>query len=156
MPTGSEINVPFYGGGMSYGSVSITTMLSRIKAAAALGTFCCTGEGGYPDELKPYDDHVITQVATGLFGVSEETIRRVKIVEFKYAQGAKPGLGRTPPGRQGDPGRCPHAGGRGGVPLVFTLSLSQRVFGGRPQKTRGLDKGHESTGPGIGQGVYTY
>ena len=88
-----RIEVPFYGGGMSYGSVSITTILSRIKAASALATFCCTGEGGYPDELKPYDDHVITQVATGLFGVREETIKRVKIVEFKYAQGAKPGLG---------------------------------------------------------------
>lgn len=88
-----RIEVPFYGGGMSYGSISIITMLSRIKAAAALGTFCCTGEGGYPDELKPYDDHVITQVATGLFGVREETIQRVKIVELKYAQGAKPGLG---------------------------------------------------------------
>ena len=88
-----RIEIPCYGGGMSYGSVSITTMLSRMKAAAALGTFCCTGEGGYPDELKPYDDHVITQVATGLFGVREETIQRVKIVEFKYAQGAKPGLG---------------------------------------------------------------
>ncbi|MFC1883744.1 glutamate synthase-related protein [Thermodesulfobacteriota bacterium] len=85
--------VPFYGGGMSYGSISINTMLSRMKAATALGTFCCTGEGGYPDELKPYDDHVITQVATGLFGVREDTIQRVKIVEFKYAQGAKPGLG---------------------------------------------------------------
>jgi len=88
-----KIQVPFYGGGMSYGSVSINTILSRIKAAKALGTFCCTGEGGFPDELKPYDDHVITQVATGLFGVREETIKRVKIVEFKYAQGAKPGLG---------------------------------------------------------------
>ncbi|MFC1823430.1 glutamate synthase-related protein [Thermodesulfobacteriota bacterium] len=88
-----RIEVPYYGGGMSYGSISITTMLSRMKAAADLGTFCCTGEGGYPDELKPYDDHVITQVATGLFGIREETIRRVKIVEFKYAQGAKPGLG---------------------------------------------------------------
>ena len=32
-------------------------------------------------------------MATGLFGVREETIQRVKIVEFKYAQGAKPGLG---------------------------------------------------------------
>ncbi len=88
-----RIDVPFYGAGMSYGSVSIITMLSRVRAAAAFGTFCCTGEGGYPDELKPYDDHVITQVATGLFGVREETIQRVKIVEFKYAQGAKPGLG---------------------------------------------------------------
>jgi glutamate synthase domain-containing protein 2 len=88
-----RIEVPFYGGGMSYGSVSIRTILSRMKAAKSLGTFCCTGEGGYPDEIKPYDDNVITQVATGLFGVREETVKRVKIVEFKYAQGAKPGLG---------------------------------------------------------------
>ncbi|MFO7987738.1 MAG: glutamate synthase-related protein [Desulfatiglandaceae bacterium] len=99
-----RIEIPFYGGGMSYGSVSITTMLSRIRAAAALGTFCCTGEGGYPDELKPYDDHVITQVATGLFGVREETIQRVKIVEFKYAQGAKPGLGGHLLGEKVTPG----------------------------------------------------
>ncbi len=32
-------------------------------------------------------------MATGLFGVTEDTIQRVRIVEFKYAQGAKPGLG---------------------------------------------------------------
>jgi glutamate synthase domain-containing protein 2 len=36
---------------------------------------------------------MVTQVATGLFGVREETIQRVRMVEFKYAQGAKPGLG---------------------------------------------------------------
>ncbi len=87
------IPVPFYLGGMSFGSVSLVTMLSRVRAATAFGTFCCTGEGGYPEELIPYDDHIITQVATGLFGVREETIKRVRIVEFKYAQGAKPGLG---------------------------------------------------------------
>ena len=87
------IPVPFYLGGMSFGSVSIHSMLSRVRAATAWGTFCCTGEGGYPDDLIPYADHVITQVATGLFGVREETIQRVRIVEFKYAQGAKPGLG---------------------------------------------------------------
>jgi glutamate synthase domain-containing protein 2 len=52
-----------------------------------------TGEGGYPEDLYPYDDNVVTQVATGLFGVREETIQRVRMVEFKYAQGAKPGLG---------------------------------------------------------------
>src|SRR5208337_3208900 len=78
---------------MSFGSVSIVTMLSRVQAAKAWGTFCCTGEGGYPDDLIPYDDYVITQVATGLFGVREETIRRARVVEIKYAQGAKPGLG---------------------------------------------------------------
>ncbi|MGB7533470.1 MAG: glutamate synthase-related protein [Halobacteriota archaeon] len=88
-----SIEVPFYGGGMSFGSVSLSVMLSRAKAARAWGTFTCTGEGGYPEALKEYDDSVITQVATGLFGVMEDTIQRVKIVEFKYAQGAKPGLG---------------------------------------------------------------
>lgn len=88
-----RMEIPFYGGGMSYGSVSVATMVSRIRAAKILGTFCSTGEGGYPEEIKPYDDHVITQVATGLFGVREETIQRVRFMEFKYAQGAKPGLG---------------------------------------------------------------
>jgi glutamate synthase domain-containing protein 2 len=78
---------------MSYGSISLATMLSRAKAYKAFNSFTCTGEGGYPKELQEYDDNVIAQVATGLFGVSEETIRRVRIVEFKYAQGAKPGLG---------------------------------------------------------------
>ena len=88
-----RIGLPFYGGGMSFGSVSLTTMLCRAKAAEAWDTFTCTGEGGYPNELRQYDHHMITQVATGLFGVREETIKRVRVVEFKYAQGAKPGLG---------------------------------------------------------------
>lgn len=88
-----KIDVPWYGGGMSFGSVSNITQLSKARAAVAFNTFTCTGEGGYMERLRPYDNHTITQVATGLFGVREETIQRVKIVEFKYAQGAKPGLG---------------------------------------------------------------
>jgi glutamate synthase domain-containing protein 2/formate hydrogenlyase subunit 6/NADH:ubiquinone oxidoreductase subunit I len=88
-----KIDVPWYGGGMSFGSVSNVTQLSKARAATAFNTFTCTGEGGYMERMKPYDDHVITQIATGLFGVREETIQRVRIVEFKYAQGAKPGLG---------------------------------------------------------------
>jgi glutamate synthase domain-containing protein 2/ferredoxin len=87
------IPIPMYQGGMSFGSVSDTTMVSRARAAMLWGTFGCTGEGGYPEFLHPFDTHMITQVATGLFGVREETIQRVRIIEFKYAQGAKPGLG---------------------------------------------------------------
>ncbi len=87
------ISQPTYGGGMSYGSVSLNFMLARAMAAQTLNTFISTGEGGYPDELVPYKNHVITQVATGMFGVREETIQRARIVELKYAQGAKPGLG---------------------------------------------------------------
>lgn len=88
-----SIPIPIYGGGMSYGSVSLQVMLARAMAAKELGTFTSTGEGGYPDELAEYRDNVITQVATGMFGVKEETIQRARIIEIKYAQGAKPGLG---------------------------------------------------------------
>jgi glutamate synthase domain-containing protein 2 len=87
------IGMPIYGGGMSFGSINEATIVARARAYAELDSFTCSGEGGYPERLMPYDDHVITQVATGLFGVREETIQRVRMVEFKYAQGAKPGLG---------------------------------------------------------------
>jgi glutamate synthase domain-containing protein 2 len=94
-PTRPEIQIPhpWYGAGMSFGSISLQTMIARAWAAKHWGSFTCTGEGGYPDALIPYAGHIITQVATGLFGVREETIQRARIVEFKYAQGAKPGLG---------------------------------------------------------------
>jgi glutamate synthase domain-containing protein 2 len=88
-----EIPIPIYGGGMSYGSVSEQVMQARARAAQKWGTFTSTGEGGYPPSLVPYKDNIITQVATGMFGVREETIQYAPIVEFKYAQGAKPGLG---------------------------------------------------------------
>jgi len=88
-----EIPLPIYGGGMSFGSISLNFMIARARAARKLETFTSTGEGGYPDQIVPYRDHVITQVATGMFGVREETIQYAPIVEFKYAQGAKPGLG---------------------------------------------------------------
>jgi len=87
------IPIPIYGAGMSFGSVSLNFMLARAIAARRLNTFTSTGEGGYPPQLMEYKDSVITQVATGMFGVREETIQAARIVEFKYAQGAKPGLG---------------------------------------------------------------
>jgi ferredoxin len=88
-----KISVPWYGGGMSFGSTNIRVLLAKARAAVAWNTFTSTGEGGYPERFIPYADHVITQVATGLFGVREETLQRARIVELKYAQGAKPGLG---------------------------------------------------------------
>jgi glutamate synthase domain-containing protein 2 len=78
---------------MSFGSVGLPVMLSRARAAQHLDSFFSTGEGGYPEALLPYADHIITQVATGLFGVREATLQAARLIEIKYAQGAKPGLG---------------------------------------------------------------
>jgi glutamate synthase domain-containing protein 2 len=88
-----SIPIPWYGAGMSYGSVSEQVMVARALVARRWGTFTSTGEGGYPLSLVPLREHVITQIATGMFGVREETILWAPIIEFKYAQGAKPGLG---------------------------------------------------------------
>lgn len=88
-----SIDIPWYGGGMSYGSVSVNVMMSRARAYTKWNSYMSTGEGGYPLELMECKENVITQVATGYFGVEEETIQAAPIVEFKYAQGAKPGLG---------------------------------------------------------------
>jgi glutamate synthase domain-containing protein 2 len=87
------LSLPCYGGGMSFGSTALPVIVGRARAAKRLNTMTCTGEGGYPPEFLPYSEHVVTQMATGLFGVREETIQKAPVVEFKYAQGAKPGLG---------------------------------------------------------------
>ncbi|MDD5703921.1 MAG: glutamate synthase-related protein, partial [Dehalococcoidales bacterium] len=87
------LSLPCYGGGMSFGSMALSVLVGRGRAAKRLNSLTCTGEGGYPKEFEPYSDNFITQVATGLFGVREETILFAPVVEFKYAQGAKPGLG---------------------------------------------------------------
>jgi glutamate synthase domain-containing protein 2/ferredoxin len=87
------ISLPCYSGGMSFGSTALPVLVGRARAARRLNTLTCTGEGGYPQAFIPYRDNIITQVATGLFGVREETILNAPLVEFKYAQGAKPGLG---------------------------------------------------------------
>jgi glutamate synthase domain-containing protein 2 len=88
-----EIPIPWYGAGMSFGSISEQVMISRAMAAQKWSTYTSTGEGGYPESLIPLKEHIITQIATGMFGVREETIQNTPIIEFKYAQGAKPGLG---------------------------------------------------------------
>ncbi|MHB1011423.1 MAG: glutamate synthase-related protein [Desulfobacteria bacterium] len=114
---GITIDVPWYGGGMSFGSTNIRALLGKARVARAFNGFTCTGEGGYPDRFIPYKDHVITQVATGLFGVREETIQRAPIVEFKYAQGAKPGLGGHLLGDKNTPSVAAMRGTVVGVPL---------------------------------------
>ena len=47
------IDVPWYGGGMSFGSTNIRALLSKARAAKAWNTFSCTGEGGYPPLPDP-------------------------------------------------------------------------------------------------------
>ena len=148
------IDVPWYGGGMSFGSTNIRVLLGKARVAKAFHGFTCTGEGGYPERFIPYADHVITQVATGLFGVREETIQRARIVEFKYAQGAKPGLGGHLLGDKNTPGRGGHAGSGRGHLALFALPVPQRLLGRGPQEAPRLDRPRQPAGAAVGQGFH--
>jgi len=76
---------------MSFGSVSLPTMVAKAHNASLWNTFTCTVRE-IPRSASTYNDHVITQVATGLFGVREETIQRVKIGNSSTHRVQKPVL----------------------------------------------------------------
>jgi len=66
-----SISQPCYGGGIPLVQPPCECWFGRARAAQKLNSFTCTGEGGYPDVFIPYRDNIITQVATGLFGVEK-------------------------------------------------------------------------------------
>ena len=97
-----KLETPIMFGGMSYGSVSLNVHRSLAMAAAELGTFMNTGEGGLHADLEPYQDNIIVQCASGRFGVDSSYLQAGAAVEIKIGQGAKPGIGGHLPGEKID------------------------------------------------------
>lgn len=95
---------------MSYGSLSHAAIEALNRGCAIAGCLHNTGEGG----VSPYHDHggdLIWQIGTGYFGCRDERggfdlqrfkdvvdAFRVRAIEIKLSQGAKPGLGGVLPG----------------------------------------------------------
>ncbi|MRS11675.1 MAG: FMN-binding glutamate synthase family protein [Actinobacteria bacterium] len=97
-----KLDVPIIFAPMSYGSVSLNVHRSLALAAQRCGILMNTGEGGLHEDLYPYQDNVIVQVASGRFGVSPEYLQRGAAIEIKIGQGAKPGIGGHLPGEKID------------------------------------------------------
>ncbi len=102
MANNVKLDVPIIFSPMSYGSVSLNVHRSLAMAAERLGILMNTGEGGLHEDLYPYQDNVIVQVASGRFGVSPEYLQRGAAIEIKIGQGAKPGIGGHLPGEKID------------------------------------------------------
>ncbi len=98
---------------MSFGSLGANAVMALNKGAAMASCWQNTGEGG----LSPYHKQgadVIYQVGTGMFGCRDlqgnfsmekllQTVHgydRVRGIELKLSQGAKPGKGGVLPGRK--------------------------------------------------------
>lgn len=95
-----RLDTPIMIGHMSYGAISLNAQLSLARAVADRGTFMGTGEGGLHPALRPYQDHLIVQVASGRFGVDIDYLERGAAIEIKIGQGAKPGIGGHLPGEK--------------------------------------------------------
>ena len=93
-----ELSMPMMFSAMSYGSVSYNAHASLARAAAELGIYYNTGEGGLHEDFYAYGHNTIVQVASGRFGVHRDYLEAGAAVEIKMGQGAKPGIGGHLPG----------------------------------------------------------
>lgn len=95
-----KLEVPVMFSAMSFGSISLNAQKSLAMAAEELGTYFNCGEGGLHEDLRPYADRCVVQVASGRFGVDVDYLNSGAAVEIKIGQGAKPGIGGHLPGEK--------------------------------------------------------
>ncbi len=72
LPPHLDVSMPMLFSAMSYGSISYTAHEALAMAAAALGTFYNTGEGGLHENFYKYGKNTVVQVASGRFGVHRD------------------------------------------------------------------------------------
>ncbi|NCB62718.1 MAG: FMN-binding glutamate synthase family protein [Clostridia bacterium] len=100
LPPHLTLALPVMFSAMSYGSVSLNVHKSLARAAAELGIFWNSGEGGLQEELCGYGAGTVVQVASGRFGVHPDYLDGSAAIEIKMGQGAKPGIGGHLPGEK--------------------------------------------------------
>ncbi|MCW3065687.1 MAG: hypothetical protein JWN32_2859 [Solirubrobacterales bacterium] len=104
----SEIVKRFSTGAMSLGALSPEAHETLAIAMNRMGAKSNTGEGGedarrfQPDENGDLRRSAIKQVASGRFGVTAHYLVNADQLQFKMAQGAKPGEGGQLPGHKVD------------------------------------------------------
>ncbi|MBI5827472.1 MAG: 4Fe-4S binding protein [Deltaproteobacteria bacterium] len=100
MPPQIKLEAPIIFSPMSFGSISLNAQKVLAIAARECGIVMNTGEGGLHEDLYPYKDNIIVQVASGRFGVNPDYLNAGVAVEIKIGQGAKPGIGGHLPGEK--------------------------------------------------------
>lgn len=88
-----EIDIPVMIPAMSFGACSIEAKQALAIGATMNGTATNTGEGGMHPKEREDAEKLISQYASGRFGVSAEYLNNSEAVEIKIGQGAKAGMG---------------------------------------------------------------
>ncbi|TFG06509.1 MAG: FMN-binding glutamate synthase family protein [Promethearchaeota archaeon] len=95
-----EIDMPIMVGHMSLGSISYNACMAIYQAVKELNILAGSGEGGLHPDFYEYGNNIITEVASGRFGVDINYLQKTAGIEIKIGQGAKPGHGGHLPGEK--------------------------------------------------------
>ena len=95
-----EIDMPIMVGHMSLGSISYNACMAIYQASKELNILAGSGEGGLHPDFYEYGNNIITEVASGRFGVDINYLNKTAGIEIKIGQGAKPGHGGHLPGEK--------------------------------------------------------
>ncbi len=99
-----RLSLPVVFAPMSYGSISLNLQKALARVAAEKGILWYSGEGGLHEDLNPYVDFAVLQVASGRFGINPPYLQKARAYQIKIGQGAKPGIGGHLPGEKVLPG----------------------------------------------------
>ncbi len=99
-----RLDLPIVFAPMSYGSISLNLQKALARTASEHGMLWYSGEGGLHEDLYPYTNYSILQIASGRFGVTPDYFQRARAYQIKIGQGAKPGIGGHLPGEKVLPG----------------------------------------------------
>lgn len=92
------LDIPLFVSDMSFGALSEEAKIALARGAELSGTGICSGEGGMLPEEQQANSRYFYELASAMFGYSEEQLTRVQAFHFKGGQGAKTGTGGHLPG----------------------------------------------------------
>jgi len=87
------LSMPIFISDMSFGSLSEEAKVALATGADQAGTGICSGEGGMLPEEQAANSHYFYELASAMFGYTEEVLTKVQAFHFKGGQGAKTGTG---------------------------------------------------------------
>jgi len=114
------LEIPLFVSDMSYGSLSEEAKIALARGAELAGTGICSGEGGMLPDEQENNSRYFYELASAMFGYSEENLTRVQAFHFKGGQGAKTGTGGHLPG----------------------IKVTEKIA-----RVRGLEKGQDAISP---------
>ncbi len=140
-----HLDIPVFVSDMSFGALSEEAKIALARGAELAGTGICSGEGGMLPEEQAENRRYLYELATAMFGYSEDILSRIQAFHFKGGQGAKTGTGGHLPGHKVTGRIAEIRGLRDGEaavsPAAFKDLSSARDFGAFAERVRQVGGG---------------